>query len=147
MWVAADGWDELWVVVRGGEGWVAKMVYGLLWWLCCGLWWWLDCGLQWVAKMVVVRCGSSLVVAVDPMRKRHWGSLLVALSSMSLHVVVFPPLLYTILSIHNHRDLFKETREEKSICDCDGESPILFSFQKSFHYKRMKNGGTFKFNK
>ena len=70
-----------------------------------------------------------------------------SLSSMSLHVVVFPPLLYTILSIHNHRDLFKETREEKSICDCDGESPILFSFKKSFHYKRMKNGGTFKFNK
>ena len=30
----------------GGGGWVAKMVCGLLWCLCCGL--------QWVVEMVVV---------------------------------------------------------------------------------------------
>ena len=50
-----------WVVVRGGGGWVAKMVCGLLWWLCCELWW--------VAKMVVLV--SSLTITVEPMRKRH----------------------------------------------------------------------------
>ena len=143
MWVAADGWDELRVVVHGGEGWVAKMVYGLLWWLCCGLWWWLDCGLQRVAKMVVVRCGSSLVVAVDPMRKRHWGSFLVALSSMSLHVVVFPPLLYTILSIHNHRDLFKETREKKRrvFVIVMGNPQSFLVFKKAFIIKEWRMVG------
>ena len=41
LWAVVDGWGRLWVMVvaRGGGGWVAKMDYGLLWWLCCGGGW------------------------------------------------------------------------------------------------------------
>ena len=88
MWVAADGWDELRVVVRGGEGWVAKMVCGLLWWLCCGLWWWLDCGLQWVAKKVVVHHSSLQWIP--------WGR-----GIEDLFLLLSHPCLYTLLySLH-----------------------------------------------
>ena len=39
LWVVVDGWDGLWAVVaRLWLWWVAEMVCGLLWWMCCGLW-------------------------------------------------------------------------------------------------------------
>ena len=34
-----------WVMVCGDRGWVAKMVCGLLWWLCCGGGWFCHFGL------------------------------------------------------------------------------------------------------
>ena len=85
-----------WVVVRGSRRWVTKMVCGLLWWLCCELWWWLGCGLWWVANMVVLV--SSLTITVEPMRKRHWGSLLY---SLNYCILCFP---FTVIELYLKRE-------------------------------------------